>query len=180
MLTDSDKRSLLAMARSAVASEIGLEAPEPGPLSPETERLRAAAFVTLLTRGRLRGCLGQTAPRGPLREDIAHLARAAASSDPRFRPLQRGEFRDLTVEISILGPLEPIRSIAEIEIGKHGLYVVGQGRSGLLLAKVASQYGWDRETFLAQTLAKAGLAPDAPHDLFRFEELSFSENDFRL
>jgi uncharacterized protein len=33
--------------------------------------------------------------------------------------------------------------------------------SGLLLPQVAVEWGWDRETFLAQTCRKAGLPPDA-------------------
>jgi uncharacterized protein (TIGR00296 family) len=39
--------------------------------------------------------------------------------------------------------------------------VVEQGpRRGLLLPQVATEWGWDREQFLAHTCTKAGLPPD--------------------
>ena len=33
--------------------------------------------------------------------------------------------------------------------------------AGLLLPQVATEYGWDRDTFLDQTCVKAGLPPGA-------------------
>ena len=69
----------------------------------------------------------------------------------------------LDVEVSILGPLEPIdaHDPAAFVIGRHGL-VVEQGHArGLLLPQVATEWGWDREEFLSQTCVKAGLAPGA-------------------
>jgi uncharacterized protein (TIGR00296 family) len=60
----------------------------------------------------------------------------------------------LTVPIVITGP-------AEIEIGRHGLMVAAEGRRGLLLPQVATEYGWTALEFLAQTCAKANLDADA-------------------
>jgi uncharacterized protein (TIGR00296 family) len=54
-----------------------------------------------------------------------------------------------------------VRDASEIEVGVHGIYIESGGRSGLLLPQVATEYGWDRETFLAHTCLKAGLPPDA-------------------
>jgi uncharacterized protein len=88
------------------------------------------------------------------------------------------EVSDLEIEISLLGPLEPITSAAEIVVGRHGLVVERDWRRGLLLPQVATEWNWDAETFLAQTCHKAGL----PHDawkhwakLWRFEAEVFSE-----
>ncbi|HYL81081.1 MAG TPA: AMMECR1 domain-containing protein, partial [Candidatus Acidoferrum sp.] len=50
---------------------------------------------------------------------------------------------------------------SQIHVGDHGLYISQGGRRGLLLPQVASEYGWDRETFLRQTCFKAGLPGDA-------------------
>ena len=47
----------------------------------------------------------------------------------------------------------------EVEVGRHGLYITKGGRSGVLLPQVATEYDWDRTTFLEQTCRKAGLAP---------------------
>jgi len=44
-------------------------------------------------------------------------------------------------------------------VGRDGL-IVSRGRhAGLLLPQVATEYGWERDTFLAQTCVKAGLPP---------------------
>ena len=69
--------------------------------------------------------------------------------------------QDVVLEISVLSPLTAIDDPALIEVGRHGLVVAHGARRGLLLPQVAIEWGWDRETFLSQACAKAGLAPDA-------------------
>ena len=56
-----------------------------------------------------------------------------------------------------MGPIEPVRDPAQIEVGRDGLIVSRGRQAGLLLPQVASEYGWDRQTFLDQTCLKAGL-----------------------
>jgi uncharacterized protein len=122
------------------------------------------AFVCVKKRGNLRGCIGYIQAIKPLAITISEMAEAAAFQDPRFPPLRQDELRDLTFEISILSPLKQITDINEIEVGKHGLYIVKGIHAGLLLPQVATEYGWDSETFLEQTCCKAGLPPNAWHD----------------
>ena len=55
--------------------------------------------------------------------------------------------------LSVPRPIRP----DEIELGKHGIIVTAGARRGLLLPQVPLEWGWDRETFLAQTCVKAGL-----------------------
>ncbi len=76
----------------------------------------------------------------------------------------------MDIEISILSALEPIKDTRHIEIGTHGLYIVKEQRSGLLLPQVAKEHGWDRDMFLQQLCMKAGLPKDAWRDakLYRF------------
>ena len=51
---------------------------------------------------------------------------------------------------------------------------------GVLLAKVAEEYGWAAPNFLAQTYRKAGLSPETKGaEVFYFEEVSFSEKYFK-
>jgi uncharacterized protein (TIGR00296 family) len=71
------------------------------------------------------------------------------------------ELSDLQVEISVLSPLSPVSDPAQIQIGVHGLHISKDGRHGLLLPQVATDFGWDRETFLRQVCVKAGLPQDA-------------------
>ena len=63
-----------------------------------------------------------------------------------------------------MSPLERVKDLTAITPGIHGLYMRQGLRSGLLLPQVAVEWGWDRETFLAQTCRKAGLPPDAWKD----------------
>jgi uncharacterized protein (TIGR00296 family) len=67
----------------------------------------------------------------------------------------------LFLEISVLSPVTRIENVEAIQVGVHGLHISQGGRHGLLLPQVATEYGWDRETFLAHTCRKAGLPEDA-------------------
>ncbi len=71
------------------------------------------------------------------------------------------ELEEIEIEISVLSPLRRVRNVEEIEVGKHGLYIVKGRNAGLLLPQVATEHGWDREAFLAGVCRKAGLPEDA-------------------
>ena len=81
-----------------------------------------------------------------------------ADSDPRFAPVRAGELDRITLEVSVLSPEQEIHTIDDIELGRHGLIVEQGSRRGLLLPQVPAEHDWDRETFVAQTCLKAGLA----------------------
>ena len=160
-LTDAQKSALLSIARDAVrcaASGAPLDVAPGGEIPGAT-----GAFVTLKRGGQLRGCIGTLACRRSLPEEVARLAVSAANEDPRFEPLHVSELDGLDVEVSVLGPLEVIDPLdpAAFEIGRHGLVVEEGRRHGLLLPQVATEWGWDRDEFLAQTCVKAGLPRDA-------------------
>jgi len=118
------------------------------------------AFVTLTRDGRLRGCIGFVVARRPLLETVREAAQAAAFHDPRFPPLRPAELPEISLELSVLSEPRPVTSLEEIQVGRHGLIVRQGPRSGLLLPQVATEYGWDRDTFLSHTCAKAGLPED--------------------
>jgi len=160
MFTEDQQRALVEIARRAVQASVtgaGAEKPAAMELPPAT-----GAFVTLKKHGELRGCIGTLECRAPLPEEVARVAVSAAREDPRFEPVRASELNDLDVEVSVLGPLEPIDPFDRdaIEIGRHGLVVEQGSRRGLLLPQVATEWGWDRETFLSQTCVKAGLPQD--------------------
>jgi AmmeMemoRadiSam system protein A len=89
------------------------------------------------------------------------MAGEAAFRDPRFPPVKEKELPELDIEISVLTPLRRITDVREIEVGKHGIYIIKGGWSGLLLPQVATEYGWDRQAFLEHTCQKAGLPSNA-------------------
>jgi MEMO1 family protein len=128
-----------------------------------SRRLRAPgrAFVTLRRGRALRGCVGYVEATRPLWETVARAARSAAHEDHRFKPVEPEEVPDLTVEVSILTPPEPMAGPEDLVIGTHGVIVAQGGRRGLLLPQAALENGWDREAFLTQVCRKAGLAGNA-------------------
>ena len=154
-----ERQILLRLAHRSIEAalrecELALTAP-----TPHLAESRGA-FTTLHLHGALRGCIGYILPNQSLYRTVAETATAAAFEDPRFEPITLEQVGELKVEISVLSPLRPIRP-EEIVVGKHGLVVLQGTRRGLLLPQVPIEWGWNRETFLAQTCMKAGLAPDA-------------------
>jgi len=114
----------------------------------------------------------------PLAELVGRFAVAAATRDPRFPPVTADELDRCDIEVSLLGPIEPVQDPAEVVVGCHGLVVEQHGHRGLLLPQVAVEHRWDRETFLAFTCVKAGLPREAWKTgarIFRFDAQVFGE-----
>lgn len=133
---------------------------------PEELRKPRGVFVTLTKHGELRGCIGFPFPTLPLAEATVKAAISSATSDPRFPPLEMEEMGEVSIEVSVLSPPEPIvvKSPREypshVKVGRDGLIVEWRGFSGLLLPQVAVEWNWDPEEFLSQTCMKAGLGAD--------------------
>ena len=175
-LTAEERLRFLALARQAIQAHL-THAPRPH-CEGGNASARWGAFVSLHVRGDLRGCIGYPQADRPLGEVIAHCAVSAAAEDPRFPPLTLDDLADAQIEISVLGPIEPVNDVSEIAVGRHGLIVSHGHLKGLLLPQVATERGWDRETFLAHTCLKAGLKRDAwlsGTQIFKFEAEVFAE-----
>jgi AmmeMemoRadiSam system protein A len=180
-LDAAQQATLLAVAREAIAARLrGVRArlPEAAGLLTQPR----GAFVSLHRRsdGELRGCVGLLRSERPLLETVAEMAVAAATADGRFEPVSLAELEQIAIEVSALGPLQTVRP-EQVEVGRHGLLVSRGGRRGVLLPQVAVEHGWDRETFLAKTCWKAGLAEDAWRDagteIAAFTASVFAEHD---
>jgi AmmeMemoRadiSam system protein A len=175
--SDTEHAALLTLAREALTAHLsGARPPAFAAISAAAQP--AAAFVTLRNDGELRGCIGCIEVREPLGEVVVRCAVAAASNDPRVAPVTLAELPDIRVEVSVLGPLERVERLEDFAIGRHGLLIESGWSRGLLLPQVATEWGWDRETFVRQTCLKAGLPADAWHAgaaLFKFEADVFGE-----
>jgi AmmeMemoRadiSam system protein A len=163
-LTDEEKTALLDIVRKTIAAKVNNTDFPKTIIDSKTLQEKRGAFVTLKKRGHLRGCIGYIKAVKPLWETVQEMAVAAAFHDPRFPSLKPEELKELSFEVSVLSPLKRIKDINEVEVGKHGLYIVRGYNSGLLLPQVAVEYVWDRETFLCETCYKAGLPPQAWKD----------------
>ena len=181
MLTQEQRTQLLRIARQSIEAALEGRRPEVDEAQlDETLRRPSGAFVSLHTKdGALRGCIGSIQPVAPLCQAIVSNAVNAAFRDPRFYPLRKDELGNVEIEISVMSPIGPVSNVEEIEVGRDGLIISRGSRIGLLLPQVATNYGWDRETFLRQTCVKAGLPPDSwQSDGCRIEKFSaevFSE-----
>ncbi|MDH4266900.1 MAG: AmmeMemoRadiSam system protein A [Deltaproteobacteria bacterium] len=160
-LTTEEKHSLRQIAQATIEARLKGERFQRGDILTETLKEKRGAFVSLHSHGQLRGCIGHIQPNRPLHQIIEEMALAAAFEDPRFSPLTLKELQHLELEISVLTPLQRIRDVQEIEVGKHGLYIKKGFCSGLLLPQVATEYKWDRVAFLEETCRKAGLPRNA-------------------
>ncbi len=156
-LNKQEKMTLLKVARDTIVS-LFTETSMPAYEVTNTLSKNCGAFVTLHTKeGSLRGCIGHISSDKPLIETIKEMAIASSTQDPRFSPLRKAELDNIEIEISVLSPFKKIDNINEIEVGKHGILMQKGYKTGLLLPQVATEYGWDRETFLTHTCYKAGL-----------------------
>jgi AmmeMemoRadiSam system protein A len=163
-LSAADQALLFQVARESIQARLkGGKAVLPQVISPVLSQ-PSGVFVTLHRQGCLRGCIGYLEAMKPLLAAVQEMAVAAAFSDPRFPPLREDELADLDVEISVLSPMRQIKNIEEIQVGRDGLYLERGSCRGLLLPQVATEYGWDRLTFLKQTCSKACLPQDAWED----------------
>jgi AmmeMemoRadiSam system protein A len=184
MTSEADRLLLLQIARDAIAAHVGATPDHVSGVSATSGLLErpGGAFVSLHNQGDLRGCIGHIEATEPLGAVVPRCAVAACSSDPRFPHVTAQELAQIDIEISLLGPIEPIAGPQEIEIGRHGLVVELGSRRGLLLPQVATQWQWDADAFLAQTCHKAGIARDAWKQgakLWRFEAEVFGEPELR-
>lgn len=180
-LRESQKKELLQAARASVKEylETGKAL---GSLHVKDEAFNKpeAVFVTLRKNGELRGCVGTTYPKFPLKQAVIYYAVAAATQDPRFPPVQKEEYDSLRFEVSILSPQKRVPGPEAIEPGRDGVVLIQGNHVGLLLPEVWKTTGWTKEQFLNELASqKAGLKDDAWKDpsakLYTFTTQSFGE-----
>lgn len=177
-LSLNSQKKLLEIARHCIQSKIETgTTPSFKTDSPELNLLRGC-FVTLRKGSKLRGCIGTFDAQRPLYQNVMRMAVAAAFEDPRFAPVAKQELDQISIDLSVLGPLEKIHSLSEIEIGKHGILIRRGPRTGTFLPEVAVEQKWNVQEFVAYCAQeKAGLSPKelAHAEIFRYEVEKFKE-----
>lgn len=174
----TEQKALLQLARKTIIAQVSGQ-PLPGIEKPSEALLsHSGCFVTIKQQGQLRGCIGSFVAQQPLWQTVREMAVSAATRDPRFYPMKPADLDHFQLEISVLSPLQQIQSVDEIQVGTHGLYLIKGSNHGVLLPQVATEYGWDRDTFLRHTCRKAGLPDDAWQkkcDIYIFSAEVFGE-----
>ena len=180
-LNGREKNELLALARKSVEYAVReKKAYEPTASASEALTQERGAFVTLRESGELRGCIGYTSAVKPLYMTVRDTATLAALRDSRFPPVSASELPKLDYEISVLSPLRRVLDIRQIKVGQHGLLMKNGAYEGILLPQVPVEERWDRQRFLEETCAKAGMRSgcwkDENTDIFMFTAVIFGEN----
>lgn len=182
-LTPEEQKALLSLARATMETHLtrGEELALWFASHPLTPSMLApqGAFVTLhtLPRKELRGCIGLLEPLGALVDTIIHAA-VQVLYDPRFPPVRFEELPSLEVEVSVLSLPQPVPSAEAIRLGEHGVILRKAAHNAVFLPQVATETGWDLETFLSRLALKAGLSPDSwrSAELLVFTAQVFSES----
>lgn len=183
-LNEEEKIALLKIARKTITRYINdgkIDEIDKSKLSANL-LVEAGAFVTLKKAGQLRGCIGSFNPEKPLCEVVQSMTIASATEDYRFTPVNADENSSLEIEISVLTPLKKIKSVDEIVLGKHGIYIKKGSRSGTFLPQVANTAGWTLDDFLghcAQDKAGIGWYGWKDSELYIYEAIVFEEKEFK-
>jgi AmmeMemoRadiSam system protein A len=163
-MNDKQQKTLLKVAKETVVAAVaGKRIYEPTTDDPEL-LAEVGCFVTLKNGPELRGCIGQFTADKPLIEMVSTMAVSSCLHDPRFggNRITVGELPQLDIEISVLSPMVKTDDPLSLRLGTDGIYITNGRTSGCFLPQVATETGWDAESFLSYCCAhKAGLRPDA-------------------
>jgi AmmeMemoRadiSam system protein A len=180
----TERRVLLGLAYKSI--ECGLQTgsafkPDAKEYPPQL-LLTRASFVTLKLDEKLRGCIGTLEAHARLANSVAENAYAAAFRDPRFPGLTTAEFGSVTIELSVLGPLQVIQYhseadlLTQIRAGRDGWVLQENHARGTFLPSVRDALP-DAQQYLKQLKMKAGLTADYWSDnmkVWRYSTESFS------
>ena len=129
---------------------------------------KAGVFVCLKKMGQLRGCIGTFMPtKQRIADEIIANAVSAATQDPRFPPVTEGELDDISYSVDVLSTPEKVSDLSELDPHRYGVIVTTGTRKGLLLPDLEGVDTVKEQLNIAKM--KAGILPDEPVEILRFE-----------
>lgn len=182
ILTKSDKKALLAFARETLSRIFSTDTAPLARNLPKNLQQPRGAFVTLMKKGELRGCIGNMAGDEPLGKTVGTMAIQAALNDRRFHPVTTDELKDIEIEISVLTPMKKVSGANAIVVGRDGVLLSKEDSRAVFLPQVATEQHWSREEMLDNLCRKAGLETECWKKNARFETFQavvFSESEFK-
>ena len=177
-LSSHDKTELLTLARKSVEHAVRTgKVYEAAASTSGTLNQERGAFVTLTEAGQLRGCVGYVSASKPLDMTVRDTATLAALRDTRFRPVAPSELGSAGVrDLGAVAAAARARHPADQGRGRWSAHEEWQLRR-CLAASGGDQEGWDRQKFLEETCAKAGMQAncwkDENTDIFMFTAVIF-------
>lgn len=150
----------------------------PKGLPQEMYGTQAGVFVSIKIRdgkrgesgqpARLRGCIGTIAAvQSSVAKEIIHNAVSASTRDPRFPPITEAELDRLKISVDVLGSMEKVDTLDQLDVKRYGVVVTKGYRRGLLLPNLEGV-----DTVLDQVAIakqKAGIKEEEAVAMERFE-----------
>ena len=172
----TDLHPLVQLAKDTIENHVrhGKTIQAPKQLTPEMEK-RAGTFVSIHKHGMLRGCIGTIEPtQANVAQEVIENAISAATRDPRFPPIVPEELADLDIKVDVLGEPEPVDGLEELDPKRYGVIVKSarDWRKGLLLPDLEGVDTAEYQVDIARR--KAGIRPDEPIELYRFEVVRYT------
>jgi len=158
------QQELLILAREVIRAKLENKDYDLDFISREFKEKRGV-FTTLTKSGELRGCIGFIQPIKSVYDSVKENALNAAFHDPRFKPLQKAELKDIKIEISILTlPTkvefkEPKELLQKLK-SHPGVILEKSGHQATFLPQVWQELP-DPTEFLEHLSWKAGLTTEA-------------------
>lgn len=176
-IDENEKTEILEKSRNAIHSFVktGRSGEIAEPLSNGILNEITGVFVSIYVKDKLRGCIGGFAQEKTLNDLVQKMA-VSAACDSRFKSVKVDDLDNMELEISVLSPIKEIKSIDEIELGKHGIFIRQGLNSGTFLPQVATKTGWNKEEFLghcSRDKARIGWDGWKTAEIFTFEAVIF-------
>jgi len=167
---------LVQLAKDTIENYVrhGKTVQPPKERTPEMEK-QAGTFVSIHKHGMLRGCIGTIEPtQANVAQEVIENAISAATQDPRFPPVVPEELADLDIKVDVLGEPEPVGGLEELDPRRYGVIVKSarDWRRGLLLPDLEGVDTVEYQVDIARR--KAGIWPDEPIELYRFEVVRYA------
>jgi AmmeMemoRadiSam system protein B/AmmeMemoRadiSam system protein A len=158
---------LISIARQTIADRLGQQSikVDTNSLSDNAFQEKRGTFVTLTTKGQLRGCIGSLEAGESILTGVKRNAINAAFHDPRFSPLKADELDKVDIEISILSQPQPLKYsdskdlLSKLRVKIDGVVLRKGSSSATFLPQVWEQLPQPKQ-FLSHLCLKAGLSAD--------------------
>ena len=161
--TDTEKEAMINIARNTTEIYVKTGKIYKGEYHSKKLDRKLACFVTIKDGDELRGCIGTIEPVNTLHNSIIENAISAATRDPRFKPIEEDELKNLNYEVSVLSVPELLeaKSIDALlkNIKGKGVIISKDMRRAVYLPQVWENFKAE-DAFLSSLCQKAGFVAE--------------------
>ena len=106
-------------------------------------------------------------------EEIIQNAISAATRDPRFSPITQEELPELDFSVDVLTQPEKVKSKSELDYKRYGIIIKKGKQQAVLLPNLGGIDSVEEQILICRK--KAGLKPNDPIDIYRFESKRYTQ-----